>query len=84
MIVILMVGVAFAVDHIKQVEAEQERGIEIQNKAITRHSKHYFDLKIEYRDLEIRNEGLKREAQRLLEERNTLAELLKNKVLTIK
>ena len=84
MIVILMVSIAFAVDHMKQMEAEQERGVEIQNKVITQHSKHYFDLKIEYSDLEVRNKELERKIQRLLEERNALVELLKNKVLTIK
>ena len=90
MIVMLMIGVAFAIDHIEQVEATQEETVAIQNQAATKYNKLYLetrgemtDLKIECNELELKNKRLEHDIQEVIKEYHVLTELLKNKALTI-
>ena len=91
MIGLLMVGVLFSVDYIKEIEAERVKSIEIQNKVIAKCNEHRLkaskkahNLKIECLDLELRNKELQHDIQEVLKEYHVLTELLKNKALTIK
>ena len=91
MIGLLMIGVVFAIERIKEIEVQQEQSIEIQNKVIAKCNEHRLEaskkahnLKIECLDLELRNKELQHDIQEVLKEYHVLTELLKNKALTIK